>query len=232
MPPGGEMEEKEYVKWAVSAADGAAEEGLHRNSWNKRRGLEPEHEDVINAFMYIRVATYIYSRLWNIDRELIEKAILKRGERYNRGNLITVKEVAGEIRKLTEEMSGHSIEVTESEETVREVIENLFRAGAREYSKFEAGISKFSSYQPIEEAVHLMVFHLWGGSAIDVYAVVKMTVLDAIKGKIKVKRNCRKYIFTENYLINLEKRLGNKYKSKKGAEQARVKEFLLLGEDG
>ena len=36
---------------AVSAADGAAEEGLHRNSWNKRRGLEPEHEDVINAFM-------------------------------------------------------------------------------------------------------------------------------------------------------------------------------------
>lgn len=204
------MKAKEYVKWAVSAADGATEEGLHRNSWNKRRGLESEHEDVINAFIYIKVAAYIYSKLWNIDEELIRNAVMKRGETYNRGNLITVKDVAGEIKKLTEEMTGHSIEVTESEETVREVIENLFRVGAREYSKFEAGTSKFSSYQPIEESVHLMVFHLWGGSAIDVYAALRMTVLDAIKGKIKVKHNCKKYIFTEYYLSNLEKRLGKK----------------------
>lgn len=206
------MEPEEFVKWAVSAAEKAAEEGLHRNSWNKRRGLEPEHEDVRNAFMYIRVAAYIYSRLWNEEEELIKNAILKRGATYSRGNLITVSDVAAEIRKLVEEMTGHNIEMTESEETVREVIENLFRAGAGEYSNIETGICKFSSYQPIEEAVQLIVFHLWGGSAVDTYEAIRMTVLDAIEGKIKVKRNCRKYILTEHYLRNLEKRLGKKVK--------------------
>ena len=203
VPPGGEMEAKEYVKWAVSAADGAAEEGLHRNSWNKRRSLESEHEDVKNAFMYIKVAAYIYSRLWNVDKETIEKVILKMGETYTRGNLITVADVAAEISKLTEEQTRRKIKVIESKETVMEIIEELFKMAAEEYAKFEKGISRFSSYQPLEEAVYSVVFHLWGRSPIDVYIVVRITVEEIVHGKIENKN--RKFKCTEQYIRNLEK---------------------------